>query len=110
MTPEPTDRQQLHQALDALLDTLLAQRVQAPALSPFERGLTDAELLGLPRQSAYTLYQLEDHLPLSYDSLYKLYHQGVLKGRNDGGKIIVFRWSVLEFLGLKVQSALEHVA
>lgn len=51
------------------------------------------------------LRQLADILNLSDNSVRALYASGTLKGEMLGNKIIIWRWSVLEWMGLRKQGS-----
>lgn len=85
------------------------------ALSPVVERIEDAarlvteqmefarrvEASGLPPgKAAFTITELTEILGFDRDILREMYHTGVLEGIHTGSKIRVFRWSVLEYLGL----------
>lgn len=92
----------------AVADELLRQGILPKADPELEDRLT-----GLPMKAAFKLKELEQLLSLSYDTLYDHFHSGILKGRQvtNGklglGTIVIWRWSVLEFMNLEKEAERE---
>jgi hypothetical protein len=93
--------EELEQIATAVLDQAQLRGLLGKADDALPEHVT-----GLPVKAAYGLKELSGYLSVSYDTLYDHYHSGILKGKQitNGklgiGKIVIFRWSVLEFLSL----------
>jgi excisionase family DNA binding protein len=56
---------------------------------------------GLPTDRAsFTIRELSELLSLDRDTLREMFHAGQFAGLQTGNRILIHRWSVLEFLGL----------
>lgn len=64
----------------------LARRIESSGLPPGKAG--------------FTLTELEQLFPISRDSFREMFHAGQLHGHQTGNRILIFRWSVLEWMGL----------
>lgn len=76
------------------------EQLQAHATEQLEfAGRVDAS--GLPAaQAAFTLTQLSQLFPIDRDTFREMFHAGTLHGIQTGNRILIFRWSVLEWMGL----------
>lgn len=56
---------------------------------------------GLPvNRAAFTITELHDILQLDKETIRQHFRAGALKGLQTGNRILIWRWSVLEFVGL----------
>lgn len=92
----------------AFTETLepLIQRVEAAARGVADRAehASRIDTSGLPTgKAAFTIRELSKLLQMDPDTLRQFFHAGQLQGRQLGNRILVWRWSVLEFMGLQAR-------
>jgi len=100
----------LEQAFTATLAPLI-ERVEDAARDVAERAEHAARVdtSGLPTgKAAFTVRELSDLLQMDPDTIRQFFHAGQLQGRQLGNRILVWRWSVLEFMGLDAKRGAAH--
>jgi hypothetical protein len=96
--------------LAPVLEELRQLRAELAQRDAERLTLDTVKIIGLPEKAGYSLQELTQYLPLHYQTIRELYNAGQLKGRSVGGnKIVVYRWSVLEWLGLNTDVASKAV-
>lgn len=93
----------LEEAFNSTLAPLI-ERVEAAAQGVAEKAELAARVdtSGVPGdRAAFTVPELAKLLNLNVDTVRQLFHAGDLKGHQLGNRILVWRWSVLEFMGLE---------
>lgn len=84
--------------LAPMVDRIEAASQQVTEQMEFARRI---ETSGLPPDRiAFTVPELSNMTTFDEDTIRELFHTGVLQGRQTGRRILIYRWSVLEFLGL----------
>lgn len=82
----------------------LIERVESAATSVAERAdlIRRVDASGLPAErAAFTVRELAKLLNLDPDTVRQFFHAGQLTGMQLGNRILIWRWSVLEFMGLE---------
>ena len=99
----------------AFVETLnpLIERVEAAAEGVARKAelVGRADLSGVPAdRAAFTVKEVSQLLRLDPDTVRQHYHAGELVGRQSGNRILIWRWSVLEFMGLSSPDAVMKKA
>lgn len=94
-------------SLDSAFQETLApliERVESAAANVAERAdlIRRVDASGLPPDKAsFTVKELSKLLNLDPDTVRQFFHAGDLVGMQLGNRILIWRWSVLEFMGLE---------
>ena len=95
-TPNP-----LLPLLEPVLAEIQALRAELEKRESLRTSIDMAQVLGLPDQAGYTIKDLEKVFPIESRVWRQLFNDGVLVGTvGYGGKIVIYRWSLLEWMGL----------
>ena len=93
----------LDKAFQSTLEPLI-ERVEAAATGVAERAdlIRRVDASGLPPdQAAFTVKELSKLLQLDPETVRQYFRAGNLTGLQLGNRILIWRWSVLEFMGLE---------
>lgn len=102
----------LEQAFAETLNPLI-ERVEAAAegLARKAELVGRADLTGVPTdRAAFTVKEVSKLLSVTTDTVRQQFHAGELEGRQFGNRILIWRWSVLEFMGLSSPDAVMKKA
>lgn len=90
----------------ALLDTLqpLVERLKAAGdqLAAEAERARRTDATGIPAdKAAFTVKEVANFLQVAPETVREWFYSGRLKGMQTGNRILVWRWSLLELMGLK---------